>query len=269
MKQKIFTEEFDNSLIYDIEDNLPKYKSGDFGNLKEVENEWSVECSGELLEKMLPYAVSGASNEFPAAEALYEEYQHLTPVEASYKPFWHHLSHVELLPYMIKRWPDIQKPGRTNDENVRYIKDHWFNSSIVRNQLEGLYWMVRRSVIKEENGSNNYTLTRFLFSRTKLGNRGLAASKLFSYENAVHGILRFYMENENTLLTPHFEEKTDYCIQLLNQTGAVVELSLWTPQDFYDFLDAHREQINRSIDRKVQKRLDEEKARGQLELNIE
>ena len=206
MKQKIFTEEFANSLIYDIEDNLPKYKSGDFGNLKDVENEWSVECSGELLDKMLPYAVSGASNEFPAAAA---------------------------------------------------------------NQLEGLYWMVRRSVIKGENGLNDYTLSKFLFSRTKLGNRGLAASKLFSYENAVHGILRFYMENESTLLTPHFEEKTDYCIQLLNQTGAVVELSLWTSQDFYDFLYAHREQINRIIDRKVQKRLDEEMAQGQLKLNIE
>ena len=49
MKQKIFTEEFDNILVYDIEDNLSKYKSGDFGNLKDVEDEWSVECSGELL----------------------------------------------------------------------------------------------------------------------------------------------------------------------------------------------------------------------------
>lgn len=269
MKQKIFTEEFDNNLIYDIEENLPKYMSGNFGNLKDVENEWTVECSGELLDKMRPYAVSGASNEFPAAKALYEEYQHLTPVEASYKPFWHHLSHVELLPYMLKRWPEILKPGRTKDENVRYIKDHWFNPSIVRNQLEGLYWMVRRSVIKNEDGTNDYTLSRFLFSRTKLGNRGLAASKLFSYKNAVHGILRFYMEYERTLLTPHFEEKTDYCIQLLNQTGAVVELSLWTPQDFYDFLDAHRVQISRIIDRKVQKRLDEEAASGQLELMFE
>ncbi len=260
MELKIFTPEYANDLAYKVEENLSKYKTGCFNLPKGVEVPSHIVVPDDLLEKMLPYAVSGAQEEYNAAIALYEAFKDLTPLQASYKPFWLHLSHVELMDYMVARWPAVKDDSITDEKRIKVVNAHWFHTSTIRNQLEGLYWLVRCSVIKKEDGTLDYTYTKFLFSRTKLGNRGVGASFLFRNPKAVKGILRFYIDNEETLLTPAFEDKTDHCIQLLNGKGAVTELSLWEEDDFYNFLESRRDEIGAILDRKVQKRLDEENA---------
>ena len=269
MDLKIFTPEYANTLSYNVEENLNQYKEGVFIVPRGVEVPSHIVFPDDLLEKMLPYAVSGAQEEYNAAIALYEAFKELTPLQASYKPFWLHLSHVELMDYMVARWPKVKDASISDEQRIKVVNAHWFHTSTIRNQLEGLYWLVRCSVLKNEDGSPDYTYTKFLFSRTKLGNRGVGASFLFRNPNAVKGILRFYIENEETLLTPAFEDKTDHCIQLLNGKGAVTELSLWTEDDFYNFLDSRREEIGAILDRKVQKRLDEENSAQEEDENDE
>ena len=67
-------------------------------------------------------------------------------------------------------------------------------------------------------------------------------------------MLRFYKEFENDFLSPHFEEKTDRCIQIINQLGAIIEYGTFTEQDFYDELLSHKEELSKIVDRKEAKR---------------
>ena len=115
MELKIFTPEYANDLAYKVEENLSMYKAGCFNLPKGVEVPSNIVVPDDLLEKMLPYAVSGAQEEYNAAIALYEAFKDLTPLQASYKPFWLHLSHVELMDYMVARWPAVKDDNITEE----------------------------------------------------------------------------------------------------------------------------------------------------------
>ena len=265
MKQKQFKSEFADTLKTSIRENISNYQSDAFAVPEKMVEDTTFEHPEGLLAAMMPYATNESKTEYYAAIALYKAFSDLTPLQASYKPFWLYLSHVDLFPYMQKRWPDIRRTDMDPEDYESYVIDHWFHPSPIRNQLEGLYWMVRQTVQKKDDGEFDFTFTEFLFSRRKLGNRGVAASYLFRNSKVVKGILKFYMDKEDTLLTPHFEEKTDYCIQLMNRKGAVSELSLWNEDDVYNFLDEHSDEISKIIDRKVQKRIDAENAAANTE----
>ncbi len=257
MKQKEFTRQFAEILNANLMENISLYRNEIF----EVSPDCIVDSNIDVLNDHLAadmekHTSSIAREEFEAAKILFEAYPNLTPLQASHKPFWLYLAHVELYHYMRLRWPVLTNSELSDMELYNAVKQHFFNPSIIRNQLEGLYWLVRCSVIIKDDGSYDYTYTEFLFSRRKLGNRGIGASIYFSNPKVVRGMLRFYMDYENDFLTPHFEEKTDYCIQLINQKGAVSEISLWEEDDIYQFLLAHRSEIEPIIDRKEQKRRD-------------
>lgn len=257
MKQKIFTLSYADELAANLMDNIALYRNETF----EVDVNNIVESKIEVLNENLAanmeeHISSMANEELKAAKILFEAFPNLTPLQASHKPFWLYLSHVELYHYMRLRWPILTDPNLSDEELYNAVKNHFFHPSIIRNQLEGLYWLVRCSVMKNDNGTWDYTYTDFLFSRRKLGNRGIGASIYFRNPKVVRGMLRFYMDYENDFLTPHFEEKTDYCIQLINQKGAVSEISLLEEDDIYQFLLAHRSEIEPIIDRKEQKKRD-------------
>lgn len=257
MKQKIFTKSFADKLPAELQSNIALYRNDVF----EVRPENIIESNIDVLDENLAahmeeHTSSVAREEFEAAKILFEAYPNLTPLQASHKPFWLYLSHVELYHYMRLRWPILTNKDLSDEELYKAVKQHFFNPSIIRNQLEGLYWLVRCSAIRKEDGTYDYSYTEFLFSRRKLGNRGIGASIYFRNPKVVRGMLRFYMDYENDFLTPHFEEKTDYCIQLMNQKGAVSEISLWEEEDVYQFLLSHRSEIEPIIDRKEQKKRD-------------
>ena len=257
MRQKMFTPSYADTLVANLMDNIALYRNDTF----EVDEKHIVESKIEVLNENLAanmeeHISSVASEELKAAKILFEAFPNLTPLQASHKPFWLYLSHVELYHYMRLRWPILADPNLSDEELLSAVKNHFFHSSAIRNQLEGLYWLVRCSVMKNDDGTWDYTYTDFLFSRRKLGNRGIGASIYFRNPKVVRGMLRFYMDYQDDFLTPHFEEKTDYCIQLINQKGAVSEISLLEEEDIYQFLLAHRSEIEPIIDRKEQKRRD-------------
>ena len=100
-----------------------------------------------------------------AAILLYEALPDLHPLMASYAPFWLYVSHVELITYMRKRWPNVivNRDGEHNNtaSQISYIMDYWFPSmgSSSKTWLPNLWWAVyltvdhktRRQICFDEN----------------------------------------------------------------------------------------------------------------------
>lgn len=243
MKQKAFTKEYAEELEFNIESNLTKYRSDRFDYDPKSVIDLSYDAHEGLLEEMLPYLSTEAKVEVDAAIKLYEAYKNLSPLEASYRPFWLYLSHVELYPYMYKRWLDGLDID--NESLTSHIESHFFYKyQALRSHLEGMYWLVRKSVEYKENGEPDYTYTRFLFSRRVLGDRGIAARKfLFANDRVFKGILKYIMKNEDTIFSHHMQARATYCAKLLNAKGAVVEMSMWTEKEVEEFLDLNKATI--------------------------
>lgn len=243
MKQNAFTKEFAEELELNIESHLDLYtQAGGNFEQKDIVSLQFDKPDG-LLDSMLPYLSSEAKIEVDAAIRLYEAFKDLTPLEASYSPFWCYLSHVDLYPYMYKRW--IEGQDVPADKMVDHINAHWFyKNGKLRNHLEGMYWLVRQSVVYDEQGWPDYTYTRFLFSRRVLGDRGIAARQfIFANDKVFKGVLDYIMKNENTIFAHHMQARATYCASLLNTKGAVVELSTWNEKDVEKFLDMHKDKI--------------------------
>lgn len=243
MKQKAFTKEYAEELEFNIESNLTKYRSDRFDYDSKSVIDLSYDAHEGLLEEMLPYLSTEAKVEVDAAIKLYEAYKDLSPLEASYRPFWLYLSHVELYPYMYKRW--LEGFETDNESLTNHIESHFFYKyQALRSHLEGMYWLVRKSVEYKDNGEPDYTYTRFLFSRRVLGDRGIAARKfLFANDRVFKGILKYIMKNEDTIFSHHMQARATYCAKLLNAKGAVVEMSIWTEKEVEEFLDLNKATI--------------------------
>lgn len=243
MRQKAFTKEYAEELEFNIESNLAKYGSDSFDYNAKAVVDLPYEAHKGLLEEMMPFLSTEAKVEVDAAIKLYEAYKDLTPLEASYRPFWLYLSHVELYPYMHKRW--LEGEDMEGEALAGHIDSHFFyKHQVLRSHLEGMYWLVRKSVEYDDNGIPDYTYTRFLFSRRVLGDRGIAARKfLFANDRLFKGILKYIMKNENTIFSHHMQARATYCAKLLNAKGAVVEMSMWTEKDVEVFLDMNKATI--------------------------
>ena len=243
MKQKAFTKEYSDELEFNVESNLDKYLMKQFDYKSSAVIDMPFESHEGLLEEMSPFLSSESKIEVEAAIKLYEAYKDLTPLEASYRPFWLYLSHVELFSYMRKRW--LGNQNLQGKELCDSIKSHWFyKQGKLRSHLEGMYWLVRKSVEVADDGTPDYTYTRFLFSRRVLGDRGLAARKfIFANDEVFKGVLDYIMKNKDTIFAQHMQARATYCASLLNNKGGVIELSTWTKQDVEIFLNQHRNEI--------------------------
>lgn len=243
MKQKAFTKEYAADLENNLESYLPKYGANSFDYDHQKTVNLTFEKPDGLLEKMLPFLSKESKVEVDAAIKLYEAYKDLTPLEASYRPFWLYLSHVDLYPYMYKRWIEGQNISKENMES--HIASHWFyKNGKLRSHLEGMYWLVRQSVKYDNENIPDYTYTRFLFSRRVLGDRGIAARKfIFLNDKVFKGILDYIMKNENTIFEHHMQARATYCAQLLNTKGGVIELSTWNEKDVEEFLETYKNKI--------------------------
>jgi hypothetical protein len=147
------------------------------------------------------------------------------------------LSHVDLYPYMIKRWNSAYLG--TAKDNKAYILEHWFlrstsHSDLLRHTLSGLWWAVYLSV-DEERGDNKYELTEILFRQLDFPTRTLGAYSLGRHKEAVIGILEFIKENKE-LFKSGFEDKTRYITKHLNLIGGVKPISFYERQFFKEEL---------------------------------
>ena len=107
-----------------------------------------------------------------------------------------------------------------------------------------MYWLVRKTVQYNKDDVPDYKYTRFLFSRRVLGDRGLAARQfIFQNDHIFKGVLKYIMENEDTIFAHHMQARATYCAVLLNNIGGVVELSTWNEEDVKKFLNQHKSSI--------------------------
>ncbi|MEX0981053.1 MAG: DUF6339 family protein [Bacteroidales bacterium] len=223
-KQLIFREKYVNELIKDIESgvSLENYRSNIFiYNKREVLMMPNIAKTPNLFNKINP------DNDFETAVHIFEAFPNLEPIQASDERLWTYLSHVDLYPYMIKRWDAVH--NRTAKDSTAYILEHWFLTStsqagLLRHALSGLWWAVYLSV--DNCRRDKYELTEILFRQLDFPTRTLGAYKLGRHKEAVIGILEFMHENED-LFNRNLQSKTRFITKHLNLLGGIKPISYY------------------------------------------
>lgn len=220
-KQQIFKEKYLLKLKEEIDTD--KYRSNEFVyDKKQILMMPNINKPDRLLSKL------NHQNDFETAIAVFEAFKNLEPIQASDERLWAYLSHVDLYPYMIKRWSDVYKGEASKPEN--YIRDHWFlestvQSNLLRHAISGLWWAVYLSV-DENRGTNKYELTNILFRQLDFPTRTLGTYKLGRHKEAVIGILEFIQENE-LLFKKNFEDRVRFITKHLNLIGGVKPIAYY------------------------------------------
>lgn len=220
-KQQIFKEKYLLKLKEEIDTD--KYRSNEFVyDKKQTFMMPNINKPEGLLAKL------NHQNDFETAVQIFEAFKNLEPIQASDERLWAYLSHVDLYPYMIKRWDSIY--AGTSNNPVDYIIEHWFLKSsaqgiLLRHALAGLWWAVYLSV-DENRGAKKYELTEILFRQLDFPTRTLGLYKLARHQEAVIGILEFIQENGD-LFKSHFEDKTRFITKHLNLIGGVKPIAYY------------------------------------------
>lgn len=186
----------------------------------------------KLLDKMLV-----DDSDLSAAIALHSAYKDLTPLEASYGPFWEYLAHADLYKFVKKRWPKAFVEGAGNRQ---YILDHWFvaGRGLMRHSLSNLWWTVEVTKGDEE----DYSLTEFIFDKREDLRLALGISTLFRYRPFTRGILRFLKENQD-LTSDYTLPRERFIIQYFNRQGSIKQLACMDEEFFVRTLDGLKPRI--------------------------
>lgn len=211
--QRTFKESYVKRLKNEIKAgvSIPKYSSETFEYdptmLKCIANVYKPEG---LLDKLMQ-----TSSDFEAAKVLYESYKHITPLLASTEQFWAYLCHVDLFPYVQKRWG-------TDLENPEYIEDHWFfgKYGYIRNCLASLWWSIYCSY--DESKEDPFELSEILFRNYSF--RVAWLKIMLRTKEGLLGILEFLKENPDILETA-FENRSRFIAKYVNLIGGVKQLS--------------------------------------------
>lgn len=168
---------------------------------------------------------------------LYEAFPDLTPLMASYAPFWLYLAHVELVSYMRARWNNVfvNRNGKENDQNaqIKYIIDYWYPElgDTTRTWLPNLWWSIYLTV-DESNPRDKYELTRILFKQEDLRTRTLGTYTLFRHKPATVATLSFIASHMDSTFKHDFQNKCRYTMKYLNYLGGCRLLS-YLDEDFF------------------------------------
>lgn len=221
-RQKIFTRKYSEELRRNVETrtDLTGYSLTEFPyddtQILVLQNKYKPD---DLLNKML-----NAETDCQAAKELYKAYSSLSPLEASYQPFWDYLSHVDLYPVVRKRWPEVFNGTAKNSS--AYIQEHWFGKDIMQ-CLSGWWWTVHMTV----GDKDDFSLTDFIFDKREDLRQNLGTSTLFRHKAFTRSVLRFL--KENTDITSEFQiPRCRYIIQYFNRLGAIKQLTYLNERQF-------------------------------------
>ena len=142
MKARFFKEKYLKELELNIENNLEKYRSGNFdfeANIPDHYFEVAFEIDDEKLKTLLPSNKNEA--EVKNCMIIFEAMKNLTHFHARDARLWVYLTHTILLAYARSRWVI----PADNEVAVKYIKDHFFciaTRGVERNNAASrLWWM--------------------------------------------------------------------------------------------------------------------------------
>lgn len=233
MEQYTFTKDYTDTLRNNVKNgDISAYGNEAFEYDQQQCFSTGITRRDDLLQQMLQYA--NAQNDYEAAIILYEAFPNLDRIQATYDPFWAYLSHVDLYPYMLKRFcKGKQKPSETD------IKINWWHSSLMRRGLSNLWWSVKQSV-DESHPTDKYHYTKELFKHLDFRQRRLGSSTLFRHKEAVIGILKYLEEN----VTDYFEGRSNFIIMYFNKQATMRQLSACDRDVFYNDLLQIKDDIN-------------------------
>lgn len=239
MEQFIFQKDYVAELRANVKKGLiDSYSQDKFIYNKDATFSINIDRDDNLLQKMLEHA--DAKKDFDAAIVLYKTFSDLNREQACYEPFWAYLSHVDLYPYMIKRFCNGNTPSLTD------IKINWWHSSLMRRGLSNLWWSVKQTIIDEEDDSEKkYFYTKFFFQRIDFRQRRLGSSTLFRHKEAVIGILKYLQENVHE----HFEGRSNFIMMYFNKQATLKQLASCDRDYFYNELCNISSEIEKVKDR--------------------
>lgn len=230
-RQKIFTKQYSNDLLIAASSKncAHNYTQENFAydNIQTLDL-IEIEKPEGLAERML-----AADCDCTKAKELYKAFATLTPIQASYQPFWDYLSHVDLFQVLQKRWPDVAKAKNPTN----YIKEHWFGKDIMQ-CLSGWWWTVAMTVGE----SNDFTLTDFIFDKREDLRQNLGTSTLFRHRAFTRSLLQF-LNDTPEIINDHQIPRCRFIIQHFNRLGSVKQLTHLNESDFRNLLESLKPQI--------------------------
>jgi len=239
MEQYIFQKDYVAELKKAVKDgNISSYGKKEFLYNKDAVFSINFNRDDALLEKMMEHTTP--SEDYDAAIALYEAFSSLNREQACYEPFWAYLCHVDLYPYMTKRFCNGNSPSLTD------IKINWWHSSLMRRGISNLWWSVKQTIIEEEDDPDKkFYYTKYLFKRLDFRQRRLGSSTLFRHKEAVLGILKYLQEN----VSEHFEGRSNFIIMYFNKQATLKQLAACDRDYFYNELCSISKDIEQVKDR--------------------
>lgn len=186
-----------------------------------------------LLEKLNP------EDDFKTAVEIYKAYEKISPLLASLPDLWVYLTHVDLFPYVQKRWREIFK--EKFEEN--YIVNHWHKHSthFLRTTFAGFWWNAYLTV--DDNREDRFELTKVMYDcgqdwrLMRFGELSLIRRK-----EAVIGVLEFLKENPE-ITCAHFTARGQFISRYFNNLGGVINLSSMGRNYFKETLMDIKERI--------------------------
>lgn len=217
--QKTFKEEYLRQLKEQVKAGtaLPLYGNDVF----DIDQTKLESLAGVYAPEGFSDRLSGLhTNDFEAAKVVYEAYENITPLMASYEAFWAYLTHTSMFEYAQKRWSDV-KTGKASD---KYVLDHWFfgSNGILRNTAAGLWWDVYNTI--DPSRKDRYELTAILFENYTLRTVSFGTSLLIRHREAMIGILQFLKDNPK-IRENSFENRGRFIAKYFNRLGAVKQLA--------------------------------------------
>lgn len=224
MKQFIFQKDYIEELFNKVKKNdISAYHIDRFDYNEDASFSIEIDRRDDLLDELMKYATP--QNDYEAAIVLFEAFPNLTREQAYYMPFWAYLTHVDLYPYMVKRFCSGKQPTETD------IKINWWHSSVMRRGISNLWWSVKQT-IDEKHPTDKYHYTKYFFKHLDFRQRRLGSSTLFRHREAVIGILKFLEENVNE----YFEGRSNFIMMYFNKQATLRQLAICNRNDFYNEL---------------------------------
>lgn len=240
MEQLVFLKDYVADLKKAVisDENITAYGRQKFDYDKNATFATTIERDDNLLSKMMAY--TKPNQDYEAAIVLFETFPELDRIQAAYEPFWAYLAHVDLYPYMIKRFCNGNAPNLTD------VKINWWHSNLMRRGLSNLWWSVKQTAFRDEDDKYNYEYTKYFFKRIDFRQRRMGSSTLFRHKEAVLGILKFLKENVDE---KYFEGRANFIMMYFNKLATIKQLASCDRDYFYDELLGIKEQIMKVQDR--------------------
>lgn len=235
--QKTFKEEYLRQLKEQVKagDALPLYGNDVF----DIDPAKLESLAGVYAPQGLSDRLSGLhNNDFEAAKVVYEAYENITPLMASYEAFWAYLTHTSMFEYAQKRWTNV----KTGTATSNYVLDHWFlgSNGFMRNAAASLWWGVHNTI--DQTRQDRYELTAILFENYTLRTVTFGISTLIRHREAMIGILQFLKDNPK-IRENGFEYRGRFIAKYFNRLGAVKQLAYLDREYFTAKCDSMKDKI--------------------------